>query len=56
MQGNQAFALVSNRDKPVDAVQPGGAYVVVNAGGRFAMRSAVKLFLAGYDNHGVTGN
>lgn len=55
VQGNQAFALVSNRDMPVDAVSPGGAYVVVNAGAHFALSYDVQLFLAGYDNLGVTG-
>lgn len=55
VQGSQAFALVSNKDMPVDPVKPVGAYVVVNSGERFALSYDVQLHLAGYDNLGVTG-
>lgn len=55
VQGTQPFALVSNQDMPVDTVPPGGTYLVINSGGRFALSYDVQLFLAGYDNLGVTG-
>lgn len=55
VQGMQSFALVNNKDMPVDGVAPGGAYVVINNGARFALSHDVQLFLAGYDNLGVTG-
>lgn len=55
VQGTQSFALVSNKNMPVDTVPPGGTYVVINSGGRFALSYDVQLFLAGYDNLGVTG-
>ena len=55
VQGTQPFALVSNQNMPVDTVPPGGTYLVINSGGRFALSYDVQLFLAGYDNLGVTG-
>lgn len=55
VQGRQDYALVSSRDMPVDGVPPGGGYVVINGGAQYALSYDAELYLAGYDNLGVTG-
>ncbi len=55
VQLNQAFALVSSIDMPEDRTPPGGGYVVINQGGEYALSSQASVFVAGFDNQGVTG-
>lgn len=55
VQGVQSYSLVNNLDMPADNLPPGGGYVVVNQGGEYALSAKVMVFLAGYDNQGVTG-
>ncbi len=55
VQGVQSYALVNSLDMPTDQVPPGGGYVVVNQGGEYALSAQAMVFLAGYDNQGVTG-
>ncbi|MEK7322410.1 MAG: S8 family serine peptidase [Pseudomonadota bacterium] len=55
VQGVQSYSLVNNLDMPTDKTPPGGGYVVVNQGGEYALSPKIMVFLAGYDNQGVTG-
>ena len=55
VQLNQAYAVVSSIDLPQDSTPPSGGFVVINQGSEYALSPEVSVFVAGFDNQGVTG-